>query len=280
LVRNVFSALSILVVIAALAAPAAASDAFGWSAVAESSIVFVGDWINVTFLGPDPSPAPFLYVNLTDPNGTVLDQRYSQVLNSSARFSFLLPLTALVGDYFVRASVNGTLLVEQRISVLFDDLNFLSKRVALLEQKTELQALRLEGQRLALREMSAKVDWYWLNVVNTIVGWTIVLWALYFVIFPTWKLVFDWYYPLESRLRRRVRFISVLLSRYGPSDLRTYFPMLRMHHIPIEADPMVRAQRRLKGLPQEEIPNSKRWPHRDAAPPVRPVRLRRRGDST
>lgn len=249
-----------------------------YNVIAPSTTYFGGDWVNISIVGPDPAPVPFLYFNLTDANGTIRDIRYIQVVNGTANYTLLLDLDAATGAYVLNCSANGTLIAQVGFTIVFDELNYLSKRVTILEREQDLQARRLEAQRLALRDLDSKVWWYWLNPISTIILWFGFVWIMTAVVIPTWRLQYTWQFPTSDRLRLKSRLAGALVARWGQSDQRNYYPDVRLFDFPGAADPLVRAGRRAAGLPQEPIPRQTNVPARPVAPKVRKVRVARKAD--
>jgi hypothetical protein len=268
--RSALLAFAVLIVISPLASAVTRPDE--WTVDVPSTTYFSGDWVNVTVTGYDPPSVPFLYFNVTNPNGTLVDQRYVQVVNGTANFSMLLGLDAPTGKWILNCTANASLVSQIGFEVVFDELNYLAKRVALLEKENQEQSRKIETQRIQLREFGQMVAWYWLIPIEVGILFVVIGWWFWTIVLPTWRLVHDWYYPIGDRLKLRVRIISVLIGRYGASDQRAYYPALRVAHLPIETDPIYRAARRLKGLEQEDIPRSAQLQDPPIQKPVRPVR--------
>lgn len=275
--RRALLALAVLLVMPLAAA--APGDDVGWSVQLASTTYFVGDWVNVSVVGPRPPPVPFLYFNLTDPNGTLIDQRYIQVVNGSANYSFLLQLESSPGNYLLNVTANSTLVAQIGLKVVYDELNYLSKRVSLLERDNDRLEARLATQRQEIRDVQAKVAWYWLIPILVGVIFVLMGWWLFSVVLPTWRLVFEWYYPLgitlDKQMTRRVRIITMLLGRFHPADFRATYPRLRVNRLPIEFSPLYRAMRRAKGLPDLELPHDMQLPDDPRPTKVRKVRKER-----
>lgn len=270
--RPVFLVVAFLLVTVPTAARAA--DVPSYDVIAPSSTYFGGDWVNISVVGPDPPPVPFLYFNLSDPNGTLVDIRYVQVVNGSANYTLLLDLDATTGNYVLNCTSNGTLIAQVGFTVVYDELNYLSKRVAILERDSEQQAHRLEAQRLALRELDAKVWWYWLNPISTIALWVGFVWIMTQVVIPTWRLQYTWQFPTSDRLSLKSRIAGQIVARWGPSDQRNFYPDVRLFDFPGAADPVIRAGRRAAGLPQEPLPRETHVAARPSAPKVKRIRRR------
>ena len=207
---------------------ASAADDVAWEVRTASTTYFAGDWINLSIVGPRPSAVPFLYFNLSDPNGTLVDQRYIQVINGTVNFSYLLDLDAPQGHFLLNISSNDTLVAQVGFTVQFDELNYLSKRVAYQEKRLEDQARRLEVQRIANRELNQRVDAFWW-VPYFGIGVVLFMAVSYrIVIEPVWMHWHNLGEDFNPQVTVRGRFLNVMANRYSPSELAAHYPMRRL----------------------------------------------------
>jgi hypothetical protein len=224
-VRLAFGLVLVLVI---LSPPAFAAEESGWQVVAPTTTFFAGDWINISIVGPRPSAVPFLYFNLSDPNGTLIDQRYIQVINGSANFSFLLPLEAAEGNYLLNASSNDTLIAQVGFTVQFDELNYLSKRVAYQERRYEDLARRQEILRQQNRQLQAQVDGYFWLLPFCVAVFVMLYIAIRYCVEPVWMYWQQIQAEMSDDVSLRGRFLNWFINYYSPSEREYYHPALRL----------------------------------------------------
>jgi hypothetical protein len=274
LVLRIFLAFAFLAMISFGATGPGAAQPASWHTAVDQTTVFSGDWINVTLTTNDLRSAPLLFFNLTDPNGTVIDEKWLFVdANGTVAYWYRLPLEAPPGKYLFTAVENGSTVAQVGFTVQFDELNYLSKIVSLQGAKIEKLEGRVAAQQLALHDQDSKLWWYWLIPVQIAFFWFFFTWILFVYILPATRLQITWDFPISSRLSKSMRLMVHAVGRFGPSDQRNWHPRVRLFNFPGEADPSVRAMRRAYGLSQERLPRETQIPRREPAErKLRPVR--------
>lgn len=226
---------------------ASAADASGWTVNAPTTTFFIGDWMNVSVSGPRTMFVGFLHFNLTDPNGTIVDEWYNPVVNGTANFSYLLPLSAPPGNYLLNASTLDELVVQVGFVVVYDEMNFMSKRIDLLERRNAELSARLEGQRLRTRELQQQVEgFWWLAPVAAFVFFYIGA-AHKMAISPTWQFWTNLGHTVAPKTGLASRIRLSISDYYSPSERAAHEPSLRL----VSADPkaVARVAERSRSFP-------------------------------
>lgn len=241
-----FASLTLGVILAA-AMPAAATD--GWTVTVERNTVFVGDSINATIFGPLYVPL-HVDVYLFDPNGTMMQYSQGPLINGSIDFTYNLTLDSIAGTWRLSASVGTNEVGSANVTVIFDEINYLQKRVSLLEKQNAEQEHRMDilasGIAGILQNMGSLI---WAYVAATL-SLCIVLVCTWYIDLPMFRILLDLDQPFTASLSRRARVLRWLVRNRSPIDLRGIDPTLRFAHSPPETDPLRPRLKRLAS-PQE-----------------------------
>ena len=257
-----------------------AVDAPGWAIRSSSNVYFVGDTINITLTSPGAFRG-YALLKITDPNGSAIEGIYIRLVNGSASFVHELPLDAMQGQYSVVATVNENPVAAAEFSVIYDEVNYLGKRVTLMEQQAASLQYQVNVERTANRELREQYGWtvyfLWLSVFVVAFILTVTFW---FPIGTMARLLLKWKYPLDENLRAHERALRAIANPPGSSEIAPLFPNRRGYRPGYFTDPIYLNHRRLAGLPDPPIqltapwlnPREPRAPIRKIARPVRPVR--------
>lgn len=195
-------------------------------------------------------------------------------MNGSYRFTYQLSLDAPQGTYAVTAAVNDNLVAAAQFSVIWDELNYLGKRFALLEATAAKQQFQMDIQHSRYRALEQQYSW-------TIVFLYLAIFVVVFILFVTFvfpigamaRLLWRWKYPIhETSLKAHERAFRAIVNPPGAAEIAYLFPNRRAYRPPLQTDPIWLAYRRRVGregyppqLPQEWLD-----------PRVKPAPIRRR----
>lgn len=104
----------------------------GWDVAFNSPNVFIGEPINITVLGPLLNNTA--EIRVINANGTLIRDYYALMQNGKAYYNYTTNLDDPSGTWVVNVYVNGTAVARGQLTIVFDEMNYLSKRINLLEK--------------------------------------------------------------------------------------------------------------------------------------------------
>jgi len=159
-------AFAVVVVLPLVPAPAAATSvAPGWNVFLGGDVVFAGDPVNITVKGVAGNFT--VEVRITDPNGTLDRSYFPRYRNTIATYNYTTKFSDASGDWTVGVYIEGNQVAYSAYELRWDELNFLSKRITLLEKQNTQQGAMIRQNAEEIRELRSQIIWFLIAGIAT-----------------------------------------------------------------------------------------------------------------
>lgn len=201
--------LALLALLSVCVVPNTSAAEPGWSSSVSPSFAFNGDNVTLSVTGV---PNQFAFVKVRLGNETVDDLLLMLDDMGKASQVWSVPILASTGTYVFQVVSMGVNVTECSLSVIFDDVTYLTYQVKLLQEQNEQLQTMVRANSAETRDVHGRLFWIWAASTITMAGAVVGMFITYLYYTDELKAKMDRWNHVSGMRGRMSRFYKTFID--------------------------------------------------------------------